>query len=300
MVAWNKNRQTGFCTTAKQAPNRAALKSKSNPPNCPGQKVFRTSARRSAFLLNMGTRKKGFAFGIAVLACASASAQSFAAASIRPSAAQVQFEHDGNTQTTPGNLRMRDVTVATCIKWAYTVQDSQISGPDWLQSEHFDIIAKADEPVGDEQMKLMMRALLADRFKLVFHRQNKELRSYLMTVAKSGAKLHESAPDTPPSRQNSAIATVARGITMKEFGDFMAGPLQAPVVDKTGLKGRYDFELNFTAYLPAGEHVMKVDFDNTTGILIAAMHGELGLDLESKKENVEVFVIDHVERPSAN
>ena len=116
----------------------------------------------------------------------SASAQSFAVASIRPSAGPVRFEHDGEIQTSPGHLRMRDVTVATCIKWAYTVQDSQISGPGWLQSEHFDIVANADDPVGDKQMKLMMRTLLADRFKLAFHRQDKELRSYLMTVAKGG------------------------------------------------------------------------------------------------------------------
>ena len=248
----------------------------------------------------MGTWNAGFAFGLAVFACTLAPAQSFAVVSIRPSAGEVQFEHDGNTQTTPGNLRMRDVTVATCIKWAYTVQDSEISVPRWLQSEHFDIIAKADEPVGDEQMKLMMRTLLADRFGLAFHRQSKTLRAYLMTVAKRGDKLHESAADTAPFRENSAIGTVVRGTTMKEFGDFMAGPLQAPVVDMTGLKGRYDFVLDFTAYLPAGEHVMKVDFDNTTGIIIAAMRGELGLNLESKKENVEVLVIDRVEKPSAN
>jgi uncharacterized protein (TIGR03435 family) len=87
---------------------------------------------------------------------------------------------------------------------------------------------------------------------------------------------------------------------MKEFGDFMAGPLQAPVVDMTGLKGKYDFVLDFTAYLPPGEHVMKLEFDDSTGIIIAAVRGELGLDLKSKKENVEVLVIDRVERPSAN
>jgi uncharacterized protein (TIGR03435 family) len=195
---------------------------------------------------------------------------------------------------------MRDVTVATCIKWAYTVQDSQISGPDWLQSEHFDIIAKADDPAGNEQMKLMMRALLADRFKLAFHWQTKTLRSYVMTVDKRGDKLHESAPDTPPFRENSAIGTVARGTTMKDFGDFIAGPLEAPVVDMTGLKGKYDFVLDFTAYLPPGEHVMKRDFDDTKSIIVAAIRGELGLDLAAKKENVEVFVIDRVEKPTAN
>lgn len=237
--------------------------------------------------------------GLALM-CGVASAQSFAAASIRPSAAQVQFEHDGKTETTPGTLTMRDVTVATCIKFAYGVQDSQISGPEWLQSEHFDITAKADEPVAIDRLKLMMRALLADRFRMSFHRQSKELRSYVMTVAKNGHRLHESPPGGKPFRENSAIGTVVRATTMKEFGDFMAGPLQAPVVDMTGLSGRYDFVLDFTRYLPVGETVMKMDFDNSTGIIIAALKGELGLNLESRKELVEVLVIDHVERPSEN
>ncbi|MDP9171562.1 MAG: TIGR03435 family protein [Acidobacteriota bacterium] len=138
----------------------------------------------------------------------------------------------------------------------------------------FDIVAKADEPVGNEQMKPMMRSLLADRFGLSFHRQRKTLRAYLMTVAKGGNKLHESAADTPPFRENSATGTVVRGTTMKEFCDFMAGPLQTPVVDMTGLKGRYDFVLD--------------------------LRGELGLDLQSRKEDVEVLVIDRVGKPSAN
>jgi len=240
------------------------------------------------------------ALASATLACATASAQAFAVASIRPSAAEVKFEHDGKTETTPGTLRMQDVTVSTCIKWAYGVQDRQISGPEWIQSQHYDIIAKADGPADDQQMKLMLQTLLADRFKLSFHRQSKELKSYVMTVAKGGHKLHESASDAKPSRQNSAVGTTVKATTIKEFGDFMSGPLQTPVVDMTGLDGRYDFVLDFTPYLPDGEHVMKVDFANTNGIIIAALQGELGLKLESKKEFVDVLVIEHVEKPSEN
>lgn len=236
----------------------------------------------------------------ATLGCMAASAQAFAVASIRPSAAEVKFEHDGKTEVAPGTLRMRDVTVSTCIKWAYGVQDRQISGPEWLQSQHYDIVAKADGPATEDQMKLMLQALLADRFKLSFHRERKELRSYVMTVAKSGHKLHESASDAKPSRQNSAIATTAKATTMKEFGDFMSGPLQTPVVDMTGLTGRYDFVLDFTPYLPEGEHVMKPDYVNTNGIIIAALQRELGLKLESRKESVDVLVIEHVEKPSEN
>jgi uncharacterized protein (TIGR03435 family) len=249
------------------------------------------------YLEIMGARQAAFTVSLLVSA---ASAQTFAVASIRPSAAQVQFEHDGKTEVTAATVTMRDVTVATCIKWAYGVQDSQISGPDWIQSEHFDIIAKADAPVATEQLKLMMEALLAERFRLAFHRQGKELRSYVMTVAKSGHKLREWDGAGKPSRENSAIGTVVKGMTIGEFADFMAGPLQAPVVDMTGLSGRYEFALDFRPYLPQGETVMKMSFDNTTGIIITAMQEELGLRMESRKEPVEVMVIDQVERPSEN
>ena len=102
----------------------------------------------------------------------SAGAQmTFAVASIRPSSESVKFERDGKTDITPVTLRMRDVTIQTCIKWAYGVQRAQIVGPDDLEQTHYDIGAKSDEPVKPEQMKLMMPALLAERFKLKFHRE---------------------------------------------------------------------------------------------------------------------------------
>ncbi len=231
---------------------------------------------------------------------ASAAPPAFSVASIHPSAASVQFEHDGKTETTPGTVTMRDVLVSTCIKWAYGVQDSQISGPEWIGTERYDILAKADGPATDEQMKLMMQALLKERFGLSFHRQAKDLSSYVLTVAKGGHKLKEAAADEKMSRTNTAISTVAKAISMREFADFLAGPLKMPVVDATGLTGRYDFVLDFTRYIPGGEQAMKVSYDDTNGIVIAALLGELGLKVESKKESVEVLVIDNVHRPSDN
>jgi uncharacterized protein (TIGR03435 family) len=228
---------------------------------------------------------------------AAAAEPTFAVASIRPSAAEVPFEHDGKTEISPGTLRMRDVTVATCIKWAYGVQDSQISGPTMLRSEHYDITAKADEPVGVDQLKLMMRTLLAERFKLSFHRENKELRSFALTVAKSGPKLHESVVDGKSTIQNSAIGFVAKSTTMQEFANYIADPLRTPVVDMTGLKGKYDFAIDFTSYLPEDANTVRPD---VASVLMAAMKGELGLELESTKTSVEAFVVYHVEKPSEN
>jgi uncharacterized protein (TIGR03435 family) len=247
-------------------------------------------------------RRVKLGFGLLVLmsgffARAGEAQPGFAVATIRPSAEAVKFEHDGKTETLPGTLRMRDVTVNTCIKWAYSVQDSQILGPNWMGSDRFDINAKADGPVGDAQMKLMMRTLLAERFKLSFHRQEKELKAFALMVAKGGPKLREAAADGKPSMQNSANGTVAKSTTMRELGDLLSGPLQTPVVDKTGLTGRYDFTIDFTTYLPEDMKTMRPD---ATSVLMVALPGELGLKLEGEKTMVEVLVVDHVEKPSEN
>jgi uncharacterized protein (TIGR03435 family) len=221
----------------------------------------------------------------------------FAVASIRPSAAEVPFEHDGNREISPGTLRMRDVTMATCIKWAYGVQDSQIVGPTSLRAEHYDIMAKADDPAQDDQLKLMMRTLLAERFKLSFHHENKELRSYALIAAKKGPKLHVSVGEGTSTIQNSAIGMVAKSTTMEEFANYIADPLRTPVVNKTELNGRYDFAIDFTNYLPEDANTVR---PNVISVMMSALEGELGLKLEPTKTSVEIMVVDHVEKPSAN
>jgi len=238
------------------------------------------------------------AIALAFIPMAAAQSPAFAVATIRPSAEQVKFESDGATGILPATLHMRDVTIDTCIKWAYNVQESQVLGPDLLRSERYDILAKADQPVSEDQMKLMLRNLLAERFKLTFHRETKEMRAHALTVARSGHKLHASAAGTKPSRENTARSTIAKGLTIQEFAAFLAGPLKTPIVDQTGLKGRYDFVLDFTPYLPPGG---PRGLDDFLDAIPATLEGELGLKLERQsKIPIEVLVIDHVEKPSEN
>ena len=237
---------------------------------------------------------------LAIPDVAKAQQPAFAAATIRPSSSAIQFEHDGKTEVTPVTLEMHDVTVHTCIKWAYGVQDNQIAGPAWLDSERYDLVAKADTPATEAQMKLMLQTLLADRFQLTFHHQSKESKAFVLTIARGGPRLSPAAaPDAKPFRQNSANGTIAKSMTIRDFADFISGPLQMPVVDETGLTGKYDFVLDFTNYLPDAKN-MGPDRPDSTSILMAALQGELGLKLESRKTQVDVMVIDHVEKPSAN
>jgi uncharacterized protein (TIGR03435 family) len=236
---------------------------------------------------------------LAILASVSAKGEAqatFSVASIRPSAEAVKFESDGETRLLPGTVNMRDVTIETCIKWAYGVQRAQVSGPRLLTSDRYDIVAKADGAANDEQMKAMMQTLLAQRFKLVFHREKKELRSFALVTAKGGAKLKQAASDEVPFRQNSRMGTEARATTMSEFADFLGGPVEKPVVDKTGLAGRWDFAFDFTKYMtdePKG-------IDDFLRVLNETLQGELGLKLEPEKDVVDVMVVDRVEKPTAN
>jgi uncharacterized protein (TIGR03435 family) len=235
------------------------------------------------------------------LITATAQQPSFAVATIRPSSGEVKFEHDGSTDLSPTNLRMHDVLINTCIKFAYGVQDTQIAGPGLLRSERYDITAKSDAPASEDQMKLMLQTLLADRFKLTFHRERREMRALVLTVASSGSKLKPAAaPDARPFRENSANGTIAKSMPIQEFADFISGPLQMPVVDQTGLTGKYDFAIDFTPYLPDPTKNMDGTRPDTTGILKAAMQDELGLKMDARKTDVEVMVIDHVEKPSEN
>ncbi len=232
---------------------------------------------------------------------AAAQKPTFEVATIRPSRESVKFEHDGKTEFLGDTLRMQDVTVFTCIKLAYHVQDRQIAGPGWLQSDHFDITAKTDGPTDEDTMKRMLQSLLADRFGLIFHREPRVMNVIVLTVAKGGPRLTPTAaPDTKPFRENSANGTIAKSMPIGEFADFLSGPLEMPVVDQTGLTGKYDFALDFTPYLPDPAKNMDGTRPDTTSILKAALSDELGVKMAAGKAPIDVLVIDRVEKPSQN
>jgi uncharacterized protein (TIGR03435 family) len=234
------------------------------------------------------------------LAClhgvAAAQPPAFAVASIRPSVARVQFESDGRTTITPGALRMQDVTIETCIKWAYGVQRPQVSGPNLLTSERYDITAKADSAASEDELKAMMRSLLTERFQLSFHHEQREMKAIALTVGRDGPHFKQATSDETPYRENMAMGSKVRALTMQEFADFLAGPLEKPVVDHTGLTGRWDFAFDFTKYMtdpPQG-------LDDYLRVLNETLQGELDLKLDNTRATVDVLVIDHVQKPTAN
>jgi uncharacterized protein (TIGR03435 family) len=206
-------------------------------------------------------------------------------------------------------------SLKTLIAAAYSLNPRGISGgPSWSDSEHFDISAKTPggvRPSLNEQMQ-MLRQLLAEHFQLTFHREKKELSLYELTIARGGPKMKEStvSPDATPEGPPPLIFVVSpqlirlpgRSATMAELASVMQrAALDHPVVDRTGLSARYDFDLEWTpddtqfggAFPRPADDAGKPD-------LVAALQQQLGLRLAAAKGPVDVLVIDRVERPSQN
>src|SRR6266576_3587722 len=237
----------------------------------------------------------------------------------------------------PGGLSATNGTLQMLINAAYSVENNQISGaPNWVNSERYDIEAKMDTSTADELRKLgederrverqrMLQALLADRFKLTIHRETKELPTYALVVAKDGAKFQEAKPgDTYPNGIKGPDGhagagmmfmgregLTAQGIPIADLVRHLSRQLGRTVVDKTGLTGKYDFNLKWApderqAPMFKGTEGSQLGTGGTSApessgpSIFTAIQEQLGLKLESEKGPVDILVIDHVERPSEN
>jgi len=191
-------------------------------------------------------------------------------------------------------------TFTRLVMAAYSVKDFQIVGvPATLGDQLFyDITAKVEGEGTStlEQVRPMLQNLLADRFQLQFHRETKELSVYDLVVDKNGPKLVESTGPRPPRPVVYNGPDIRFNLLDRPIADlvsFVAPNVDRPVVDKTGLTGRYDFSLE---YARSNREAAQEDSDRSVFAAVRA----LGLKLAPAKEPAEVIVIDHAEKPSAN
>lgn len=190
----------------------------------------------------------------------------------------------------PASLTIRNARLSSCIQWAYGVQDVQVSGPSWLSDAWFDIFAKSASEVKVAELREMLQVLLADRFKLAVHRESKEMTALLLTVSKSGHRLQTADKEGSPSFQTGKLKLTGQGATIGQLTDFLSRELRTPVVDQTGLTGRFNYFLDIEPYFT--EESQK-----------AAAHSNGGPPpkVESKKVPVEVIVVDRMEKtPTEN
>jgi uncharacterized protein (TIGR03435 family) len=254
----------------------------------------------------------------------------FEVASVKPSApidyarGMRVMANGGPGTPDPGRFMTENLTLYNLLTLAYGTERYQITAPDWTQSSRFDISAKVPEGTTRAQFLLMLQRLLAERFKLAVHHEQKEMQAYELTVEKNGPKFRESAdepapaPD-PPARLESPKAALDKDgfpaappgnapfermmngrarwrvakTSMDAFAQRLAAPVGGPVSDATGLKGKYDFTL-FWVSAPVG-----VNSDDTGPSIFGAIQEQLGLKLTPKKVAVDLLVVDHMEKAPA-
>jgi uncharacterized protein (TIGR03435 family) len=212
------------------------------------------------------------------------------------------------------NFATRASSLQDLISFAYDVQAKQIVGaPEWIGQDRYDIAAVPDQDgvPNPEQVKSMIRKLLADRFKLTFHHDQRELSAYVLTVGKGGEKLKPTAmtgplPGIGMRPKPEGLMVMLNNASIPVFTGFLQSfVLDRPVVDRTELKNKFDFTVTFTPNdsefnghappLPA-----HTDTTEAAPDLFQALQLQLGLKLTAEKTQVDVLAIDHVEKPSAN
>jgi uncharacterized protein (TIGR03435 family) len=227
----------------------------------------------------------------------------FDVATVRPS----------NAPAGTGMNNLRDPVQATwtytplkvLLTQAYRVQsDTIIGGPAWITTDRWDIIAKTEKPATRMQQWDMLKPLLAERFKLQVHTETRQLPEYELVLAKGGPKLHESTAagleaKQPGTRIGRGLID-AHGIPAAEFAGWLRSEVGRPVIDKTGLTGKYDFKVQWVPDESQPNSGGDAPPPDATGPSIFAAIQELGLKLEAIKGPVEVLVIDHVEKPTGN
>lgn len=257
-----------------------------------------------------------------------AASPSFEVASIKPSAPDARgvFIQPGPG----GGIRITNMSLKDMIGFAWSVQPFQITGgPSWLDNLRFDIVAKPDAPTSPTQMNAMLQALLKNRFNLVVTQEKKESSIYVLVLArkdgKLGPKLTETtetscmafdpknppAPPAPGSPRPSYCGNIgtngrslsAYGRQISDLAPLLSRLLGRTVIDKTGLTGKYDIQLNWTPddnqslAVPPGQ---TAPTDAASASIFTAFQEQLGLKLEGQKGPVEMIVVQSADKPSEN
>jgi uncharacterized protein (TIGR03435 family) len=234
---------------------------------------------------------------------------SFEVASIKPAAPCCAPGQWRESKAGDDRIDFRYVTLRYCIAFAYGLKEYQVSGPPAIAELRYDIVAKAPEGTKHEQLPGLMQALLADRFKLELHREQKEFSVYTLVVGKGGPKLKESPATSDPTAGGTfGISMTGPGVgrmevrhaDMQALANTLPRFVGRPVVNRTGLEGRYDFDLEFSPEdlrgMPAPPNQAGAVPAAELGVSIFTSIQRVGLKLESQKQPLNAIVVDKVEK----
>ena len=237
-----------------------------------------------------------------------------------------RLPHDG-MKVSPDRVEFESAQLSYLIRLAYRVENYQVSGPDFMDRQRFDIVALMPGGAGPEQIPEMLQALLAERFKLVVRKETKEQTVYALVVGKDGPKMKESEPgaesiDLPKGRGgrqimyavaspdgvrtysmlNGVMVYEAQKISMPDLARMLEAYFDEPVIDRTELEGTYQVAMN----VPHGPNAPRMvaatgEAAEPSGVSIFASVEKLGLRLEKTKAPIEHIFVEHLEKsPTEN
>ena len=194
-----------------------------------------------------------------------------------------------------GVVTLGNATLSDCLKFAYSLStDDQLAGPDWIKSKEFryDVTGKGIPGATDDQLLAMLQSLLAERFQMTLHREQREFQHYELVVGKNGPKMKESTVGPAEARGTARLDGVTTNrMQMNKLAMLLSRMARIPVIDKTGLTGFYQFDLRYA------DEVSRVPPENPAGpSIFTAVQEQLGLKLESRKGPVEVLVVDRAQQ----
>ncbi|HVW12153.1 MAG TPA: TIGR03435 family protein [Bryobacteraceae bacterium] len=231
-----------------------------------------------------------------VSVAALAQTASFEAATIKPAGPEETGISGGDGRN--GVLKIWNMNLRQCIGSAYRVPESLVvGGPPWVRTVGYDILAKADQPLNEAELFLMLRPLLENRFQLKVHRESRTVPGYALTVAKGGILAKVSDPARHSSSNGGRGFIDSAGNGWGALAIRLTGLLGRPVVDETGDKRHFEFHLRWT---PDEVLAGGTSPNPEAPSLLTALREQLGLKVEARKVQVQVIVVDHAEPPSAN
>lgn len=229
--------------------------------------------------------------------------QAFEVASIREVVSPVVGIRS-TIEPNPGSLTIRNATLREVVRWAYDEPGARIGvleGPQWVDTVRFDIVARPAAASSTGQLQLMVRALLADRFRLVVRAEKRESAVHFLTADVKGHKLRPSKTDGPRRVQADAAGLAFESATMLDLQNFLSSTqgLNRPVINRTGLEGRFDFKLAILTGTDT-EEARKAAISGGNMIVFADALKEVGLRLDPGTIPIDLITIEKAERPAAN
>lgn len=230
------------------------------------------------------------------MACAQS--PSFESVSIKPSKVRQLGTHREPIITTSNSITLPYAAVEECIALAYGVQTFQLTGAE-LRPDRYEIVGKSAGPTSRAELYRMLQTVLAERFHLKFHRETKTMDVFALEQSGSPARLDPTQGSGDPVIDLSPTTIVFDHYSMSQFAALLSDSTEHHVVDRTGVAGEFKFKIDIARYM--NNAIVSVNgFAGEGAVFDAALPEQLGMKLTRTKAEIEVLVVDHVEKPAAN